>query len=140
MKLLRAGAVVVPLAYALLAFAEQAPRDLFEDRTARSGIDFVLRNGATGQKRLIETMTGGVAVLDYDRDGLPDIYFVNGADSRSLQKSEPRDCHRLYRNKGNWQFEDVTSRAGVCGTGFGMGVSAADYDNDGWVDLSRHHR
>ena len=135
MKLVWSGGVVVLFVYVLLAFAEQATPDLFEDRTARSGIDFVLRNGATGQKHLIETMTGGVAVLDYDRDGLPDIYFVNGADSHTLQKSEPRDCNRLYRNKGNWQFEDVTSKAGVCGTGFGMGVSAADYDNDGSADL-----
>jgi hypothetical protein len=80
-------------------------------------------------------MTGGVAVLDYDRDGLPDLYFVNGARQPQLEKVDLSFWNRLFRNKGKFVFEDVTERAGVRGAGFSMGAAAADYDNDGFPDL-----
>ena len=95
----------------------------------------VLRNGATPEKRLIETMTGGVAVLDYDNDGRPDLYFANGAAQPELNKPDSSFHNRLFRNLGQWRFEDVTAKAGVAGTGFHFGGAAADYDNDGHVDL-----
>jgi enediyne biosynthesis protein E4 len=110
-------------------------RSLFEDRTARSGVDMVLKNGASGDKHLIETMTGGVAIFDYDGDGRPDLYFVNGATQPKLEKADASYHNRLYRNLGKWQFEDVTAKAGVAGSGFHFGVAAGDYDNDGRVDL-----
>src|SRR4051812_46211217 len=104
----------------LLAMA--APPQLFEDRTAGSGIRFVLQNSATPEKHQIETMVGGVAVLDFDGDGFPDLFFTNGAEQPSLQKTGPKYCNRLYRNRGDWTFEDVTEKAGVCGQGFSMGA------------------
>jgi len=112
-----------------------APLTLFEDRSSKSGIDFVLHNSRTPEKHQIETMPGGVAVFDYDNDGYPDIYFVNGATQPTLEKSSPKYYDRLYRNKGNWSFEDVTRKAGVGGTGYNIGVAAGDFDNDGHVDL-----
>ena len=107
----------------------------FEDIAVRAGIEFVLRNAAAGEKHQIETMVSGVAVLDYDNDGWPDLYFVNGAAQPKLEKSGPSFYNRLYRNKGDGTFEDVTERAGVQGHGFEMGVAAADFDNDGATDL-----
>jgi hypothetical protein len=107
----------------------------FEDIAAKAGIDFVLRNAATGEKRQIETMVSGVAVFDYNNDGWPDLYFVNGADQPELSKSDPSYFNRLYRNNGDGTFADQTEHAGVRGRGFEMGVATADYDNDGAADL-----
>ena len=107
----------------------------FENSAARGGVDFVLRNGAAGDKHQIEAMVSGVAVFDYNNDGWPDLYFVNGASHPSLQKSDPSFYNRLYRNKGDGSFADVTVEAGVRGEGFAMGAAAADYDNDGFSDL-----
>jgi len=101
----------------------------------QAGVDFVLDNCATRQKRMIETMLGGVATLDYDGDGLTDIYFTNGAAIPSLKKESPRFYNRLYRNLGDMKFEDVTAKAGLAGTGYSTGVAVADYDNDGDPDL-----
>ena len=107
----------------------------FEDRTPRSGISFVLRNSATPEKHQIETMAGGVALLDFDNDGKLDIFFTNGAQQPSLQKTGPEYYNRLYRNRGDWTFEDVTEKAGVRGEGFSIAAAAADFDNDGFTDL-----
>lgn len=112
-----------------------AAAEPFEDMSARAGIQFVLRNHPTPEKHQIETMPGGVAAFDYDNDGRVDLYFVNGARQPELKKTDAGYFNRLYRNLGNWRFEDVTERAGVQGEGFGMGVAAGDYDNDGFTDL-----
>lgn len=134
--------VRVPLlpAFAALALAALALRfapppvgEPFEELIGP--VPFVLRNAATPEKHQIETMPGGVAIFDYDNDGLPDIYFLNGAPQPSLVKSGPEWWNRLYRNLGNWRFEDVTEKAGLAGEGYAMGVAAGDYDNDGWTDL-----
>ncbi|MBL8179091.1 MAG: CRTAC1 family protein [Bryobacterales bacterium] len=114
-----------------MAYA-QAP---FEDRSGSSGISVTLRHHATAEKHQIETMPGGVAAFDYDNDGKTDLFFTNGAPQPSLVKRAPEDCNRLYRNLGNWRFEDVTQRAGLCGEGYSMGAATADYDNDGFADL-----
>jgi len=82
-------------------------------------------------------MCGGVAILDYDHDGLMDIFFTNGAKLPELKKTSPSFYNCLLRNKGDGTFEDVTKSAGVTGQDldFSYGVAAGDYDNDGWTDL-----
>ncbi len=113
--------------------AAQPPK--FHDVAERAGIAFVLRNAASAEKHQIETMAGGVAVLDYDGDGRADIFFTNGARQPDLVKADASWWNRLYRNRGDGTFEDVTARAGVQGEGFSIGAAAADYDNDGHTDL-----
>ena len=107
----------------------------FEDLLGTSKIGFQLKNSISPQRYSIETMMGGVAVLDYDNDGLPDIFFTNGASIPSLEKSDSSYFNRLYRNNGDGTFSDVTEKAGLKGIGYSMGAAAGDYDNDGYVDL-----
>jgi hypothetical protein len=107
---------------------------VFEDLTARAGIEVILQNSPTPAKHQIETMAGGLAAFDYDGDGLLDIFVTNGAQQPGLLKPGPAWWNRLYRNRGG-VFEDVTARAGLAGEGFSMGAAAADYDNDGHPDL-----
>jgi hypothetical protein len=107
----------------------------FREVASSAGLDFTLENHPTERKHLIETMAGGVAVFDYDGDGRPDIFFTNGAAVPSLEKTGPRDWNRLYRNLGGMKFRDVTEQAGLAGAGYAIGAAAADYDNDGHVDL-----
>ncbi len=76
-----------------------------------------------------------MAVFDYNNDGRPDIYFVNGARQPALDKPDVSWSNRLYRNNGNGTFTDVTAAAHVAGAGFASGVAVADFDNDGWEDL-----
>ena len=115
---------------------------VFENITGRTKIDFHHRKSGTPNKYLIETMSGGVAMFDYDGDGRLDLYFVNGAEltegmkaGAAPGKSGPRFWNRLYRNQGDGSFRDVTETAGVRGQGYEMGAAAGDYDNDGRVDL-----
>ncbi|HEV2215414.1 MAG TPA: VCBS repeat-containing protein, partial [Terracidiphilus sp.] len=106
----------------------------FEEMAQRAGLDFVTRNCATPNKNQIETMVCGVALFDYDGDGLLDLYLVNGAEIPSLEKVSPAYWNRLYHNNGNGTFTDVTEKAGVAGKGYGMGVVVGDYNNDGHPD------
>jgi enediyne biosynthesis protein E4 len=119
------------LCFFLLA-AELSPPPI---RFREIALPFVLNNNPTPQKHLIETMPGGIAAFDYNGDGRPDIYFTNGAAIPSLQKDSPKYFNRLYRNDGGMKFTDVTADAGVAGEGYSMGAAAADYDNDGNIDL-----
>lgn len=112
-----------------------APAVQFENTVQSSKIKFVLKNSVSQQRYTFETMTGGVALFDYNNDGLLDIFFTNGAAIPSLQKSDPSYWNRLYRNNGDGTFTDVTEKAGLQGIGYSMGVAAGDYDNDGFVDL-----
>ncbi len=98
-------------------------------------LDMTVNNGAVGRKYLVETMIAGIAVFDYDNDGRPDIFVANGATLPDLQKSDAAYHNRLFRNNHDGTFSDVTARAGLAGAGYSMGVAAADFDNDGWVDL-----
>lgn len=106
----------------------------FVERGKQAGLDFVLNHNPTPEKHLPETMAGGLAVFDANGDGLLDIFFTNGATTPELEK-EPRHANRLYLNRGELRFEDVTNEAGLSGKGFSIGAAVADYDNDGDLDL-----
>ncbi|HEY7212723.1 MAG TPA: CRTAC1 family protein [Bryobacteraceae bacterium] len=117
-------------------FAENADAPIrLENVAPRCGLDFVLRNDAAGRKYQVETVLGGLGVIDFDGDGWPDLYCANGASLPSLRKSDGRFFNRLYRNNRDGTFTDVTMRAGVQGQGYDMGVAVGDYDNDGREDL-----
>jgi hypothetical protein len=114
----------------------------FTDITAQSGVNFVHAASKTSLKYLLETMGGGVAMFDYDNDGRMDLFFTNGAALKDrmskdelADKSQPKYWNRLYQQKPEGTFTDVTERAGLKGSGYSMGIAAADYDNDGFVDL-----
>jgi len=107
----------------------------FENSIEQSKIKFKLKNSVSPKRYTFETMTGGVALFDYDNDGFLDIFFTNGAAIPSLEKSDPSYNNRLFHNNGNGTFTDVTEKAGLQGVGYSMGVAAGDYDNDGFVDL-----
>ncbi|MEN3335766.1 MAG: enediyne biosynthesis protein [Blastocatellia bacterium] len=114
----------------------------FDDITKAANITFKQAGSPTSIKYLPESMGAGIALLDYDNDGRLDIFFTNGArledpmpKGAMPDKREAKYWNRLYHQKADGMFEDVTERAGVKGEGYSMGVAAADYDNDGWVDL-----
>ena len=107
----------------------------FEEIAANSGLHYVTANCPTPNKNQPETMVGGVALFDYDRDGYLDVYLVSGAAIPSLQKESPEYWNRLFHNNHDGTFTDVTEKAGVAGIGYGMGAAVGDYDNDGWPDL-----
>jgi hypothetical protein len=104
------------------------------DMTATSGVNFRHDDGGSGEKYLVESVSAGLALLDYDGDGLIDVYFVNGA-PLPPRKADPTITNALYRNEGNFQFRDVTREAGVGDPGFGLGVAVGDFDNDGDPDI-----
>lgn len=99
------------------------------------GPGFILEHSPSPEKYLASTMAGGLAVFDYNNDGRPDLFFANGAELPSFRKTGPKYWNRLYRNDGEFQFTDVTAQAGLAGEGFAFGAAAADFDNDGFVDL-----
>jgi enediyne biosynthesis protein E4 len=114
----------------------------FSDVTSSVGVHFENIASHTSRKYLIETMGSGVALFDYDNDGRLDIFIVNGASlsdpapQRAIpQKSGPSDWNRLYHQRPDGTFEDITEKAGLQGEGYGMGVAVGDYDNDGYEDL-----
>jgi enediyne biosynthesis protein E4 len=116
--------------------------ETFVDATQRLGVNFQYRASHTSKKYLLETMGPGVALFDYDNDGRLDIYVVNGtplADPTPKgtipQKTDAQYWNRLFHQKADGTFEDVTIKAGLQGTGYGMGVAVADFDNDGFEDL-----
>jgi hypothetical protein len=107
----------------------------FEEIAQKAGLRFELHNGATGRLHQIELMPGGVAAFDFDNDGCTDLYFTNGAAIPGLAKTGPEFYNRLYRNRCDGTFEDVTDKAGVAGEGYSMAVATADFDNDGLPDI-----
>ena len=107
----------------------------FTDVARSAGITFQHDNAASAEKFLIETMGSGCAWIDYDQDGLLDIYLLNGAATKVYTPAHPLRS-ALYRNNGDGTFSDVTAKAGVGAEGlFGMGVAVGDYENDGFPDL-----
>lgn len=126
----------------LASMAAGAP--IFNVKPLR-GIDFILQNSPTPKKFLIETMPGGVALFDYNNDGLLDMFLVNGGHigeslhvPENFDRANPRYWNRLYRQNRDGSFTDVTQSAGLANAGngnYGMGVAIGDYDNDGYPDL-----
>ncbi|MBC7932938.1 MAG: CRTAC1 family protein [Rubrivivax sp.] len=109
---------------------------VFEDVTARTALAaFKHRSGSIQKDFIVETTSGGVAILDYDNDGMSDIYLLNGSTMAAERGKEKAPRAALYRNLGNWKFEDVTDKAGVANERWGMGVAVGDYDNDGFADM-----
>jgi hypothetical protein len=129
----------------LLAAATSAPDVRFTDITETIGVDFTHQSSATSSKYLVETMGGGVALVDYDGDGRLDVFFTNGAkiddpmpEGKLPDKSDRRFWNRLYRQNEDGRFVDVTEKTGLAGmqqNHYGMGVAVGDYDNDGDTDI-----
>jgi len=130
-RLVAAIALAMPV-FVVTGAAQTTVR--FTDITRESGVSFHHVNGASPDKHLVETMGSGGLFFDYDNDGWIDLFLVDGgslADARVASQAK----HRLYRNRGNGTFEDVTAKSGIRHRDYGMGACAGDYDNDGWIDL-----
>ena len=116
-------------------------RVTFEDVTARAGITFKHTMGATELTSLVESTGVGCAFLDYDNDGWLDVFLVNGCPLPNMSSLStnaaalPTPTSRLYHNRGDGTFEDVTEKAGILPGGYGIGVLVGDYDNDGHPDI-----
>jgi len=109
---------------------------VFDDVTDKSAVgQFRNRSGSFDKDYIFETASAGVAIFDYDGDGRPDIYFVNGSTIDAMKGKEKPPKAALFRNLGNWKFEDVTDKAGVANERWGFGVAVGDYDNDGRPDM-----
>lgn len=136
--------IVATSVYGVFSLRGQAPSVAghFVDATDRLGIHFRQQASPTAKKYLLETMGSGVALFDYDNDGRLDIFFANGAPIADPtpkgtipKKDGPKYWNRLYHQKPDGTFEDVTEKAGLTGYGYSTGVAVGDYDNDGFEDL-----
>jgi enediyne biosynthesis protein E4 len=141
LETLAAMGLILPLP---LGHFDQQPAPMFDIKHPR-GLDFKHVNSPTPQKYLIETMGGGVALLDYNNDGLLDIFLVNSGEltnpmhsPEKFNRQDPKNWNRLYRQNPDGSFTDVTKEAGLANAGdgnYGIGVAVGDYDNDGFADL-----
>ena len=130
--------IISALALAVMVWLVAAPAHAqsitFRDITAQAGIRFIHNNGAFGKKYLPETMGPGCAFIDYDNDGYPDILLINAQDWPGHQKMGAT-TPKLYHNNHDGTFTDVTRKAGLAISLYGMGVAVGDYDNDGFEDI-----
>jgi hypothetical protein len=109
---------------------------VFEDVTDKTALaNFRHHSGEAAKDFIFDTPSGGVAIFDYDADGRPDIYLVNGSTTAAMRGKEKAPRAALYRNLGNWKFEDVTDKAGVANERWGFSVAVGDYNNDGRADM-----
>ncbi|UCG57764.1 MAG: CRTAC1 family protein [Phycisphaerales bacterium] len=127
--------LVVILSFScVLSHARDSSGIILRDVTKETGITFQHTDGSSGRRYVVETVTAGLALFDYDHDGDVDIYFLNGAPLKGTKVGAPPK-NALYRNEGGWKFTDVTEEAYVGDTGYGLGVAVGDYDNDGDSDV-----
>lgn len=140
--LLRSAPTIAPVALAGTKWAAALERISIPPSPIRmvngalaAGLNFVLRNDARGRKYQVETLPGGLGVIDFDGDGWPDLFCTNGATLPGMSKTGPEYWNRLYRNNRDGTFSDVTEKAGLQGSGYSMGVAVADFNNDGHEDL-----
>jgi enediyne biosynthesis protein E4 len=109
---------------------------IFEDVTSRTSLkNFLQVGGDKAKNYILESTSGGVAILDYDNDGNPDVFLLNGGTIDAFKGKEKMPRSALYRNLGNWKFEDVTAKAGVANERWGMAVTVGDVNNDGYPDI-----
>src|SRR6266498_2597758 len=109
---------------------------VFEDMVSRTPLaGFKHRSGGAAKDYILEAPSGGVAIFDYDGDGRPDVYLLNGSTFEALRGAEKPPRAALYRNLGNWKFEEVTDSAGVANERWGFGIAVGDYNNDGRPDM-----
>jgi len=118
----------------VLSAAQAGGPIVLRDVTTKTGISFRHTDGGCGRRYIMETVSAGLALFDYDGDGDVDIYFLNGAPLRGA-KVDVAPGNALYRNDGGFRFTDVTEKAGVGDTGYGLGVAVGDYDNDEDPDI-----
>ncbi len=122
------------LLFALLGMTGQRTPE-FVDIAAKSGLNDVFYCGSdTAKKYIIEALGGGVALIDYDNDGYLDVFFVSGSRLEGFPPGQ-EPSNQLYRNNRDGSFTRITKEAGLIQTGWGQGVCAGDYDNDGFIDL-----
>src|SRR5688572_10083567 len=131
MTRLLSAAIAAAIAHTVVS---AQPTVRFTDITREAGIDFHHVNGASPDKHLVETMGSGGLFFDFDNNGWLDVFLVDGG-SLADPTIARRARHRLYRNRGDATFDDVTGRSGIVQGDFGMGACAGDVDNDGWIDL-----
>ena len=140
LQFLPVALLMVPSGVRAAAGVEASDLPVFVDVTREAGISFKHSFGDFSLTNIVEGTGAGACFFDYDNDGFPDIYFVNGAWDRSVNDNRGRRLrgqlvNKLYRNNGDGTFTDRTEAAGVGDTSPGFGCSAADYNNSGWVDL-----
>src|SRR5688572_21628052 len=130
MTRLLSAAIAAAIAHTVVS---AQPTVRFTDITREAGIDFHHVNGASPDKHLVETMGSGGLFFDFDSDGWLDVFLVDGGSIARDAAGKAR--HRLYRNRGNGTFDEVTAASGIVHREYGMGACSADYDNDGAADL-----
>lgn len=129
------GLAVAGLSVAIFALiGRTSQRLVLRDVTNDTGIAFKHTDGGCGHRYIMETVSAGLALFDYNGDGHVDVYFLNGSPLAGCEAATP-PRNALYRNDGTWNFTDVTAQAGVGHTGYGLGVAVGDYDNDGDPDI-----
>ena len=134
MRASTAAAIALSGSLAPFGVASEPSLPVFVDITGEAGIRFEHISGSPEKSYIFEAKGGGVCLLDYDLDGVLDVFFVNGSTLEDVQKGVNHP-HAFYRANGDGTYSDLTDKAGLAGAGWGMGCAVGDYDNDGLPDI-----